>query len=249
MDENKEKYTIGEIAELFGVPKSTLRFWEDEQLIRLDRNHTNDYREYTVKDIIELCDIIFYRNLNVSIKQLRKIHEMDLADLKNVLNDTQQSIEASIAQLNGARERILFRKDEIARVEELKAQPYKPSEPDMQCVIAGTLSDSISYDPSFLALVCPGGDHPKIRYGIAEKDKSLDGEVIWAKENTRCKYAQCLLKVSATEPERNDLAEHQARLKKRGHACGVTVARYLATATEDTVRYDYYHTWIELLPL
>ncbi|HAX53481.1 MAG TPA: MerR family transcriptional regulator, partial [Lachnospiraceae bacterium] len=38
----RERYNIGEISEIFQIPKPTLRYWESENLIQLNRNEEND---------------------------------------------------------------------------------------------------------------------------------------------------------------------------------------------------------------
>ena len=51
---------IGEIADFFDIPASTLRYWEEKEIITPKKNPENNYREYQISDLMSLSDIIFY---------------------------------------------------------------------------------------------------------------------------------------------------------------------------------------------
>ena len=57
----KKMYTIGQVSELFDLPKSTIRYWDEQGLIRSSRQEENDYRLFDIDDIFMLYDIVFYR--------------------------------------------------------------------------------------------------------------------------------------------------------------------------------------------
>ena len=44
-------YTIGEVSELLNVPKSTIRFWDEQGLIHSLRHEENGYRMFNIDDI------------------------------------------------------------------------------------------------------------------------------------------------------------------------------------------------------
>lgn len=64
----KKMYTIGQVSELFDLPKSTIRYWDEQGLIRSSRQEENDYRLFDIDDIFMLYDIVFYRNIICQIK-------------------------------------------------------------------------------------------------------------------------------------------------------------------------------------
>ncbi len=51
-------YTIGQVSELFDLPKSTIRYWDEQGLIRSSRQEENDYRLFDIDDI--LCFMISF---------------------------------------------------------------------------------------------------------------------------------------------------------------------------------------------
>ena len=44
-------FQIGEIAELLQISSSKLRFWEQQGLLKLERNKENNYRQYSFLDL------------------------------------------------------------------------------------------------------------------------------------------------------------------------------------------------------
>ncbi len=64
-------YKIGELAKLFGVTPDTIRYYEQEGLLIPGRNPENGYREYSYSDVFFLSDILFYRDVNMSIEEIK----------------------------------------------------------------------------------------------------------------------------------------------------------------------------------
>ena len=46
-------YDIKDAARYLGIAASTLRYWENEGLVQAGRNEANDYRQYSLHDLIE----------------------------------------------------------------------------------------------------------------------------------------------------------------------------------------------------
>lgn len=80
----KNKILIHEVAKLLDLDESTIRFWEKKGLLHLKRDTENGYRYFDSQSLIEVMDIIFFRNLQLPIK-----------DLINHLNATVKEREAS----------------------------------------------------------------------------------------------------------------------------------------------------------
>lgn len=75
----KEQFTIGEISELMNIPTATLRFWETSGLFSVEKR-PNRYRSYTTRDITKIADVIFYRNMGVSVSQVREMENYTRED-------------------------------------------------------------------------------------------------------------------------------------------------------------------------
>lgn len=52
-----DKNYIKDISEIYGIPKSTLRYWDSEGLIHFNREPSNSYRQFDLKTIMNVGDI------------------------------------------------------------------------------------------------------------------------------------------------------------------------------------------------
>lgn len=74
----KKTYHIGEVAKLFNISTEAIRFYEKEGLVHPEKGSKNGYRVFTLENIYELMDVIFYRKINLSIEEIRTIsHNID----------------------------------------------------------------------------------------------------------------------------------------------------------------------------
>ncbi len=73
---------INQMEELVGVTKKNIRFYEDQGLLRPERNPANGYREYSLRDVERLKTIKLLRRLDVSCAAIRQVleGERSLAD-------------------------------------------------------------------------------------------------------------------------------------------------------------------------
>lgn len=66
-------YRIGQVADFLNITADTIRFYEKEGIIHPVKNPDNGYREYSFEDISRLSDILFYRDVDFSISDIRDI--------------------------------------------------------------------------------------------------------------------------------------------------------------------------------
>lgn len=64
---------INEVEQLVGITKKNIRFYEDQGLIRPERNKSNGYRDYSDEDVRLLLKIKLLRRLAVPIEEIRKL--------------------------------------------------------------------------------------------------------------------------------------------------------------------------------
>jgi len=67
------QYTIKKMAELSGISSRTLRYYDEIGLLKPARINSSGYRIYTEKEIDKLQQILFYRQLGVSLKKIKNI--------------------------------------------------------------------------------------------------------------------------------------------------------------------------------
>ncbi len=74
-EQEGEKMKINQVEELIGISKKNIRFYEEQNLIRPERNPENGYREYTVSDVEQLRRVKLLRQLDVPCERIRELME------------------------------------------------------------------------------------------------------------------------------------------------------------------------------
>lgn len=80
-------YTINELAKLAGISTRTLRYYDEIGLLSPARMSSNKYRIYGQEDVDRLQQILFYRELGVSLKEIKKILSSEYFDRLAALED------------------------------------------------------------------------------------------------------------------------------------------------------------------
>ncbi len=91
---------INEVEKLLEIPKATIRYYEEEGLIKPARTETG-YREYNEADIQALKMVIVLRKIGVAIPDIRSLLD-DKVNLNDVLNSTMSDLEKQKSELSAA---------------------------------------------------------------------------------------------------------------------------------------------------
>ncbi|HXK83529.1 MAG TPA: MerR family transcriptional regulator [Clostridiales bacterium] len=67
------EYTVSRLSKMAGVTPRTLRYYDQIGLLSPKRTDSNGYRVYGTEDVDRLQQILFYRELGVSLEDIRKI--------------------------------------------------------------------------------------------------------------------------------------------------------------------------------
>lgn len=70
---NRMTYTVKQLAELAGVTPRTLHYYDEIGLLRPVHIEANGYRRYDHSSLLILQQILFYRELDVPLKEIQKI--------------------------------------------------------------------------------------------------------------------------------------------------------------------------------
>lgn len=80
-----------------GVPRDTLRFYEEKGLLRPKKNHENNYRSYDIFDVYQIMIIDFYKKRGMTIHQIQDLlKESDVQDLQCLLENKKSELEQMI---------------------------------------------------------------------------------------------------------------------------------------------------------
>ncbi len=77
---------IKDVERLTGLTAKSIRYYESKNLIAVERNEENSYRNYTDEDVARLRWIKMFRYLGFSIKEIEKFLTMGADGIKKALN-------------------------------------------------------------------------------------------------------------------------------------------------------------------
>lgn len=139
-DKNKT-VNISTVSETFGIPASTLRYWESMGLITLGRRD-NNYREYSYSSLLNLSDICYLRNLGIPVKAIKEYQTLSLADSNALYLNKKSELEAQISSLQSTYSMLRKTLSLMNELEYIQKHPYTEAQPDIPLI----LSHSKLYD-------------------------------------------------------------------------------------------------------
>lgn len=254
-----DHFNIGQISDLIGIPKSTLRYWDSEGLIKLSRNSVNNYREYSLSVLYDIGDIAFFRSLHMTIQELKDLYSFDSVQLTNLLTEKEQQIEQEISQLESTLHKIQSKKLIIDEYQRLIDKPYQPEKLDVTNVISFPYHEKYAWqlcfeDPYQYMLYIPKGSrdiHNIISIDSITNDAINNSVPINKERNQAIKldrnqtYVTFLLKIRNQTHTIANLEEHRLALESQGYITGNLIAHFLFTGAEEEP-YDYFKAWIAI---
>lgn len=81
------RYTVKQLAKLAGVTPRTLHYYDEIGLLPPSAHGQNGYRLYGDEALLQLQQILFYRELDFSLEQIKEILERPDFDLLNALQN------------------------------------------------------------------------------------------------------------------------------------------------------------------
>lgn len=148
-------YTIGQVSELFDLPKSTIRYWDEQGLIRSSRQEENDYRLFDIDDIFMLYDIVFYRKLDIPIKQMKNLYGKTLTELYETLDETERRIHKELVVMKQKQKEIREQKKQLKLMIDTNEEEFPVEEIPFDCMISTEFEDIVEikkFLPNYSAL-------------------------------------------------------------------------------------------------
>jgi DNA-binding transcriptional MerR regulator len=250
----EKTYTIGEIAKLFQIPTSTIRYWEEKEIFSAKRNDENDYREYTIQTIIELLDVVFYRNLNIPIQKMKNFNRLRPEEIYSLLEDTEVEVQQELQHLKKKFRGIARRKEQLESLFHLQEKQYEKEPINIKKIVPFDLlnAEDMQIQLQQLAnfVLYKEKEEELFQMGLAVSGESSKKE-IWKSEPEQTPlYVTCLLTCDAENFDSNNFIEHKNAMNSQGFSIKGVIASYLATASEGNGKtMDYYKAWLEIVPL
>lgn len=103
----KDKFLIGELAKLFHVSTDTLRHYDRIDLLKPDKNMGSEYRYYSLRSFFKLSRILFLKNLDISLEDIRTyMKNKNRSNLLNLLKNKEDELDGKIIKLINMKKKI-----------------------------------------------------------------------------------------------------------------------------------------------
>lgn len=86
------EYTIKKLAEIAGVSKRTLRYYDEIGLLKPCRINSSGYRIYGEQEVDVLQQILFYREMDMKLENVQQIIQQDDFSINKALEDHLQQL-------------------------------------------------------------------------------------------------------------------------------------------------------------
>lgn len=246
VEDSMKKFTIKDVSEIFQIPKSTLRYWEKEEIIHSTHNAKNNYRYYSFDDLMVILDILFYRNLNFTVEELKNIYHLTLSEQEQILFNKSKEINQEIKRLIHIQESIQKRLQIIREYKEIKNHAILEKEPTFSFITPIQVTNiqntkEYLHDPTRLAIIFQPNITQINDFGLISNDSQLT-HLSWKKRKD-VTYFPCLVCLNDYQIDYSSIAHLLDEIKTNYEIQNI-IGHYLIT--DQTA--DYYKCWIEAIP-
>lgn len=95
-----QRYTVKQLAGASGVTVRTLHYYDEIGLLRPDEVGENGYRYYGHNALLRLQQILFYRELDFALEQIKVILDRPDFDLRSALESHREALQRRIERLH-----------------------------------------------------------------------------------------------------------------------------------------------------
>lgn len=247
-------FQIGEISHFFDIPASTFRYWEEMGVLAPTKDQSNNYREYTIEDLMSISDVVFYKNLGLPLKNIRQMKNMTPEQHDHLFEEKLSQLQQQQIALQQQMEKLRCHMEAIQTLKELRENPYQETDIDTDCIVSFELIEREKLrryieNPYLYSRVQHSGNMKVEQRGITIVKSELSEEqqssqIIWEKNSDR--YITFLMMEEVTDGYRNDLQRH-LQLIGQEHQTGAVISRFLVCAQENGKIYDFYKTFVEII--
>lgn len=94
------EYTVQKLAHLAGVSSRTLRYYDEIGVLKPARTNSSGYRIYGQQEVDRLQQILFYRELGISLDQIKEIITAPAFDAADALREHREKLLEKRKQLD-----------------------------------------------------------------------------------------------------------------------------------------------------
>lgn len=94
-------YTVKQLADVAGVSRRTLHYYDQIGLLRPTSVGANGYRSYGQEALLRLQQVLFYREVGLGLEAIRSILDRPTFEVKAALREHRRSLQRRIRRLQG----------------------------------------------------------------------------------------------------------------------------------------------------
>ncbi|MCR5033977.1 MAG: MerR family transcriptional regulator [Clostridia bacterium] len=249
--------SIDQVSKLLDIPKSTLRYYDRSGIIQSKRNENKDnsYRIYTRSDIVSLFDFMGYRNLDVSLKEIQSLNLLPIENRNRKLIELIRNNQSKMQKIMRANDELMSQLFIIQKYLLVKEQGYTITEE----IEVDQINEFHILDPDHMKQWVNGpfsrtytmlsdGSSPDVVYEGLSNTDSFDSPIIWRSSESTGRYLECLTHTEFASPHFIDMEKPLSWLRERDLTPGKIICMFFLPIVDEKtgVKYDAYHTWIEL---
>lgn len=246
----KKTFTIGEIAKILDVPASTLRFWEEKGLFHISKGE-NSYRVYTTTDLIQIADIIFYRNLGIPIRQVSDFLSVSLENYEQYLLEIQQQLTNTIHEYEHMYQRTYRQQERYQTLLRLLKKPFSLEEVPFSHLVAWDfwekekLNCYIDNPARYVWYRDTSANIPGQKGLIQTEPPEESPQLLW-RRTEGARFVTFPIRAMIDEGYEGLEAEEIVEKLQQHYHTGIFLAQHLLTCKENGCNVEYLKGYLEL---
>ena len=198
--------------------------------------------------------VVFYKNLGLQLKEIREMDDTSPEQHGKLFTEKLSELERQQELLARRIEKLRRHMQAVKMLTDLREHPYQESDIDTECIVSFDLIERDKLrqyieNPYLYSRVQHTQTLPQERRGLTVSAGMCSSfpksSILWQKQSIR--YVTFLMREEVTAGFPNDLAKHLAHIQK-SHCTGAIISRFLLCARENGKIYDFYKTFVEILP-
>jgi DNA-binding transcriptional MerR regulator len=114
----KDMFLVGELAKLFHISTDTLRHYDRIGLLKPEYDASNHYRYYSVRQFFQLSRILFFKSIDLSLKDISKyMRHKNTQNLIALLKEKEEEMDSKIQRYTNLKNKIVAKRDLLESVE------------------------------------------------------------------------------------------------------------------------------------
>lgn len=244
---NNYNFNIDYVSKLLDIPKSTLRFWEEKNLMQIKRD-ANGYRIYSTRDIINIADIISYKDLGIKISKIQDLNSNSLINQEKFINESLVETQKQINNYYKILDNLNNKKKQLQKLSMLKKNEYTTENIQFDTVVEFNIHDDdliklYSQNTSLYIRYYNTVDMSIEKRGIIVNSSNEKNNVLWT--NNKEKFIVFMVKEIVNAGYKSNLPDKLKKINSNLDT-GIILLEYLATALDNDDIVDYYKAYLEI---